>query len=151
MAIKEIPANKKNRMVRIAQKVKATKFSVGPEYKFVFKIESTTSHSWRTFFAESLPKESRILLKEVRQERKARYTPVFFHRSELDIICNPVELSSILNLIKEAIQQANEKDAEYRIQLAEAEEKKELAWKLAKEQETNAENKIQKFFAKLEL
>jgi len=52
MAIREAPANNVNRVVRIAEKIKATKFSGGPEYKFVFKLESATNQSWRAFFTE---------------------------------------------------------------------------------------------------
>lgn len=153
MAIREIPAEyrKRNRVVRIAEKIKASKFSCGPEYKFVFKIESTTSHSWRAFFAESMPTESRPLLEEVRQARKARYTPVYFHRTELDIVCIPSELNSILEIVKSVIPLANDRDAIYHAQLTEEKAKKERAWKLAQEAEDTAEKKIQNFFAKLKL
>jgi len=151
MAIKETPAENKNRVVRIAEKVRARKFSYGPEYKFVFKIESTTSHSWRAYFAESLPEASRYLLQDVRQEKKARYVPVYFHRSELDIICIPSELSSILAVVKSTILLANEKDANHQTQLKNAQDKKERAWRLAQEEENKAESRIQKFFSKLEL
>lgn len=151
MAIREVPAAGQNRVVRIAEKVKASKFSGGPEYKFVFKIESNTSHSWRTFFAESIPDESRYLIEAVRQPRKARYEPVYFHRSELDIVCIPTELSSILEIVKSVIRQANEKDACYHAQLIEEKEKRERAWKLAWEAENKAEKKIQSFFSKLKL
>lgn len=151
MAIREVPAGTRNRVIRIAEKVKASKFSLGPEYKFVFKIESNTSHSWRAFFAESLPKESQYLMDEVRQPKKARYKPVYFHRTELDIVCIPSELSSILEIVKSAIRVANEKDANYHAQLKEEKEKKERAWRLAREEEDKAERKIQSFFAKLKL
>jgi len=151
MAIREIPVARRNKVVRIAEKMKAAKFSCGPEYKFVFKIESNTSHSWRAFFTESIPGESRFLMEEVRQPKKARYKPIFFHRSELDIICMPAELSSILEIVKSAILQANEKDANYHVQLKEEKEKRERAWKSAQETEDKAETKIQRLFSKLKL
>jgi len=151
MAIRETPTDNKNKVIRIAEKVKATKFSGGPEYKFVFKIESTTSRNWRAYFADSLPEESRYLLDEVRQEKRARFVPVYFHRSELDIICIPSELSSILELVKSAIQLANKKDANHQALLAEAQQKKEQEWRLAHEEEQKAENSIQRFFEKLKL
>jgi len=151
MAIRETPTHDKNKVIRIAEKVKAIKFSAGPEYKFVFRIESTTSRNWRAYFADSLPEEARYLLEEVKQERRARFLPVYFHRSELDIICIPSELSSILDIVQSAIQLANEKDANHHALLAEAQRKKEQAWRLAHEEEHKADKNIQKFFAKLKL
>lgn len=151
MTIKESSASNKNKVVRVAGKLKATKFSGGPEYKFVFKIESTTSYTWRAFFAESFPAESLFLLDEVRQEKKARYRPVYFHRFELDIVCHPSELSSILDTVKSVILLANEKYANHESQLKKAKEEEARAWQLAKEEEDKAEKTIQKFFAKLKL
>lgn len=151
MAIRETPVKQNSKLVRVAEKVKATKFSAGPEYKFVFKIESTTNPTWRAFFAESLPEASRFLLEEVRQDRKARYRPVYLHRAEIDIVCVPAELSSILDVVKSVICVANEKDAQHQIQLKELRENELQALNLAREAENRAEKKIQQFFAELEI
>ena len=151
MAIKEIPTTPKNKVVSIAEKIKASKFNNGPEYKFVFKIQTSTSHSWRTYFAESIPEESRFLLEEVRQPKKARYKPVYFHRTELDIVCKPTELNSILDVVKSVIPLANEKDANYHAQLIEEQQRKERTRRLAQEAEDKAEKKIQRFFEKFKL
>jgi len=151
MAIKETPAEKKNSVVSITEKIRATKFSVGPEYKFVFKIESTTSPSWRSFFTESFPPKYHYLLQEVRQERKARYQPIYFHRAELDIVCVPEELSSILEVVKTVMHIANKKDADHYAQLANEKFRKEQALKAVREEEVKADRKIQNFFSKLEL
>jgi len=151
MAYKENSTKQKTSQVKITEKVRATKFSGGPEYKFLFALESATNRVWRSYFSESLPTDSHHLLEDVRREKKARYKPIHFHGSELNIVCEPGELGSILTIVKSTMELANEKDANHQARLIEEKEKKLQALKLANEEEEKADKQIQTFFAELKI